>query len=320
MTSRGNVIAVACSILTLECAACGPDPGGGGGGGSGAQVDAGVVADARPPDAGMASQFVSNTPSAIVVDIGAPPTPEVKLISSNLLQKPSGTQVFQQWFGEIQNTGSTTICLVSIDVSFRDQSRAQVAVFHTFADGEPYKSSTSSLVFPCISPGQVGSLYDNAFIASAAPLESVTTIEVDVDSLMSNGAMLASSKPSLASQIQTSGTQNAISGTLTGRSEPIYAIRVSAYPRQPSGLVLGYLSDIALDTLQPDAVFPFTTDSIESSFTDYRIFVDFINGVRPAIAASSSGSALERVAAELADVRRQFREDALARLALANAR
>jgi hypothetical protein len=269
----------------LLLSACGDPPmntvGGGGGG-----PDAMTVPDARTiPDAMVGGGFVSNTPGATVVDVGAPATPNAVLLSSNVLQEPSGGEVFQQWLAEFKNTGSTVVCQVSIDVTLRAASGAVVATFFTFADTDPYMSTGLPLTIGCIAPGKIGSFYDNGFVAAAADLSGVTRIEVRFSLHEYTDVVPAPHAPLVSAQPGMAFGEYIVRGTLTGAGGAIYNIGIDAYPRNASGLVLDHLFATDLDTLQPGAAFPFDTIGTPSPFTDYRLFVEFIDGPKPNVAA-----------------------------------
>lgn len=287
-----------------------------GGGRPGTSPDAGTAPDAGGTDGGgTGSGFVSNTPGATVVDIGQPPRPGAVLISSNVLQEPSRGQVFQQWIGEVKNIGSTLLCFVHIDVALQDTAGATVATFSAFAYGAPYMVSGLTVSVPCIAPGQIGSLYDNGFVASSADLTRVTRIAVRFSDTSGGGVVPAPHAPQISSHVEMSPGESEVAGTLTGVGGPVYAIAITAFPRDPSGLSIAYLFGAALDTLQPGAVVPFHTIGAAVGFTDYRQFVDFIDGVRPAVAAPSSPEA--RQAFDRETMRRAQDDAVRARLAQA---
>jgi hypothetical protein len=318
-----RAVKIVCTLALLGAPGCGEDP-------SDAPPvtpDAAVPhPDASaPPDAPAPlpppGTIVSNTPGATVVDVGTPATPSLALLSSNLLQDPSGSQVFQQWFGEVKNNGSALVCLLRIDVSFQGAGGAQLASFTSFASADPYMFGTSALTMPCLLPGEVGSFYDNGFAGAAIPLADVKTIAIKLSPNEFPGAVPAPHAPLVSSHVTPVFSGFGVTGTLTGNSGPIYNIALDMYPRDASGLVLAQLSAVDLDTLEPGASFPFTTVSVSSDFTQYRQFADFIDG--PAPAAQRTGarpprSALEDAAAAIDAVRREQRAAVRARAARAN--
>src|SRR5262249_18517335 len=148
-------------------------------GDAGAHATSGIdAATSTPPSSPTTTpSFASNTPGADVHDVGTPPTPDLVLISSNLVQKPSGGQIFQQWFGEVQNNGSQIVCQVRAKVSFKDASGTELATFEPYADADPY-DGPGTLTIPCIAPGKIGTFYMNGFVPANAPIENTKTIEV----------------------------------------------------------------------------------------------------------------------------------------------
>ena len=272
-------------------------------------LDARIAMDARVADAAIGTGFVSNTPGATVVDVGAPATPNAVLLSSNLVQEPSGSQVFQQWFGEVKNTGSTVICQVSVNVSLKNASGSQIASFFTFADADPYALTGNSLSIGCLAPGQIGGLYDNGFVATQAQLAGVNRIEVSFAVHEYPGVAPAPHAPLVTSHEATVfGTEFGVAGTMTGVGGAIYNIGLDVYPRTASGLVVAQLFATDLDTLAPGATFSFSTIGTTTAFTEYRQFADFIDGPRPAAqAATPPQAALARAAAGIEADRRDLR-------------
>jgi hypothetical protein len=179
-----------------------------------------------------------------------------------------------------------------------------------------------SLSIGCIAPGQIGTFYTNAFAAAAIPLASVTTIAVKFGLQEYPGVAPHPHAPSISTRVMPVFTSSfVVAGTLTGVSGPIYGIGYDAFPRSPSGLVIDNLFATKIDTLPPGGSFTFTTISTATSFTDYRQFVEFIDGAQPSVVgAASPSSALEGAAAEIEARRRQQRQDSRARAVLANQR
>jgi hypothetical protein len=313
-SSSVRALLSACWLSSLAASGCGDSsttsqqPG----------VDAAINPDSRiAPDArmvdggtGTGTGLVSNTPGASLVDIGNPATPNAVLLSSNLLQEPSGSQVFQQWLGEVKNSGSTVICQVSINVSFRNASGTQLASFFTFADADPYALTGLPLSIGCIAPGQIGSFYDNAFVATQAQLADVTRIEVSFEVHEYAGVVPAPHAPVVTShEAPVFGTEFGVVGTFTGAGGAIYNIGFDAYPRAANGLVLAQLFATDLDTLEPGATFSFMTIGTPTAFTEYRQFAEFIDGPKPAVrVASPAASALVHAAGEVDAARRTLRQ------------
>ena len=249
--------------------------------------------DARPVDPPLPSELESNTPNATAVDVGAPATPTINLVSSNLVQDPSAGRIFQQWVGEIRNVGSTTICQVLAHVRFEDASGAQLAVFDAFSSAEPHMVSGVSLSIGCIRPGEIATLYSNEFVDSAVPLSSVTRIAVAFTSTSGIGAVPAPHAPLITSHVEPRFGGFIVAGSLTGRVGAIYNIGIDVYPRATSGLAFDWLFTSALGTLEPGATVPFSTISTSSSFTEYRVYVHFIDGRKPLRDALAAAALLD---------------------------
>lgn len=274
-------IGVACALGVVGGPACGgdereapPDASGG--------RDAGGR-DAAVPDAppGPGSGLISNTPGATLVDVGVPATPNLVLISSNLLQQPSGGRIFQEWMGEVKNVGSSVVCGLEVHASMRNAAGQQLAVFEPFADAAPYMISGLSLTIGCLAPGDIGTVYDNGFVPTAVELGDVKRLEIAISALGGGGAFPAPHPPIVSSHVVPVFTGFGVAGTLTGNGGPIYNIGLDIFPRDASGLVLGWLIAVDLETLPPGGTFEFTTTSVPASFSAYRVFPDFIDGPKP---------------------------------------
>jgi hypothetical protein len=282
-----------------------------------AQEDGGTKTETPPA-------FVSNMPGAKVSDVGSPATPNLVLLSSNLLQKPSGGQTYQQWFGELQNVGTTTVCEVKVDVSFKGGDGAEIAKFSTYASGDPYEGAGDRLTIPCIAPGKVGSFYANGFADSPAAITAVTTIAIKLQPHEYPDLSPAAHAPVVTSHtVNVFGTLHGIEGTFTGGTATISNVRTDFYPRDATGLVLAQFSAIDLDTLSPGGTFPFTTSGVETPFTQYRSFIDFIEGANSAnnvVVPGHRPSLLEAQVEAIEASRRAQREEVAARQDIANAR
>jgi len=308
--------AFACALV-LTTAACG--------GGSVAEIiDAGTGHDAArspdattPSDASTGRSFVSNTPSATVSYVGA--APSLVLVSSNLRQDPSAVGVFQQWLGEIKNTGTTTACLVEIVASFESSAGAPLALFDTFADAESYMGSGSPLSTPCIAPGEIGSVYDNAFVTAEVSIADIGKIAVQITHLEPRDLVLAPHAPLVTSHVAPVFSGFGVTGTFTGRGGTIHNISLDAYVHDATGLVTDWLFAADLDPLAPGQVVAFTTVSTPTSFSEYRQYTDFTDGAQSvrAFADRSPAAAPDPAIAGPAAARRQHREAVAARAARA---
>ena len=273
--------------------------------------------DASTQDAPVDSTYVSNTPGAAVVDTGSPATPELVLLSSNVLQEPSGNRVFQTWFAEVKNIGTATRCFVQIDASFHAADGTQIAAFNGYADAEPYANQPTHSTDPCLAPGEIGVFWDNGFVAAAAPLASATQLAIQF-SHKEFGSTPAPNKPAVDSQITNGLGGFALTGTITGRTSPIYYLFVNFYPKDARGLVFDIMFADHSETLNPGDVFPFTTLGTPTAFSQYRTYVfNFSTGTKPVAALSPAASATAPSAHDrLAAMRQQHRQATRARAAL----
>lgn len=288
--SRYSLLACASfSALPLLLAACSSASGDGGSpaphdedAGTSVPPSPSSAPEAAAPDATpSAPAFVSNTPGATVVDVGSPPTPGLVLVSLNFLQQPSGGQYYQQWLGEMENVGATPICDVSLNIVYEDASGNAIASPPTtYADADPYALSGFNESVPCIAPGKIGSFYTNGFADSMTALGSVATIAVKFGSLTEPGVAPDPNAPDVTSQPQSTNLGYEVNGTIAVATNggPINDVRLDVYPRDATGLVLAQLSAVDLGAITQGSPFPFTTDAITPAFTEYRQFVQYIQG------------------------------------------
>jgi hypothetical protein len=278
-------VGVACALAAVGLPACGGEerdvPADASGGRDAAMPDA-------PPGPGPGSGFVSNTPGATVVDVGVPAMPNLVLLSSNLLQEPTGGRFFQEWIGEVKNVGSSVVCGVEVTASMRNAAGQQLAVFDSFADAAPYQISDLPLTIGCLAPGDTGTVYDNGFVPTAVEVGDVRRIEIAISALGGGGAFPAPHTPIVSSHVAPVFTGFGVTGTLTGNGGPIYNIGLDIFPRDATGLVFGWLIAVDLETLPPGGTFAFTTTSVPTSFSAYRVFPDFIDGSKPPFTGESA--------------------------------
>jgi hypothetical protein len=240
--------------------------------------------DAGVTDGPTTAPFVSNTPGATVIDVGTPPTPQLVLMSSNLVQQPmSPAGVHQEWFAEVKNVGSSLACQVMVDVTFKSAAGTEARLTGLgFASAAPYafRISPNDNTIPCIPPGNTGGFYiDRPDVLAEARLDMVTAIEVDFTftTPIPDQLVLSSRRPSIVSRLNGLGSQFGVAGELAGQTDVIHDILLTSFPRTASGLVLGRLV-AAVDSLRRDEVVPFISTLIPISFTDYRVFVEFAYG------------------------------------------
>jgi hypothetical protein len=214
-----------------------------------------------------------------VVDVGTPPTPDLVLLSLNFLQEPSAGMFYQQWLGEVENVGTQTVCTVGVGLTFKDGTGAIVVQPRTsYVDSAPYIAQGSTLTFSCLGPGAIGDFYVNGFANTMADTTTVTHIEVSFTPNPLSGTAPDPNAPVVTAQPVPYLGAYALQGTITAGSGAINNIGLTGYPRDATGLVLGQVQATDLGSLSPGAMFPFTTDTVAQSFTEYRIFTSYIEG------------------------------------------
>jgi hypothetical protein len=233
--------------------------------------------DGSTDDAGAATPpFVSNLPSTTVVDVGAPATPDIVLLSSNLVQHPNGPEVYQEWLARVRNAGTAVLCLIGADVHFKDSAGAVVANFSTHVRGQPYASH--ALTIPCLAPGETGNIFTNRIAPSAARVEDITTIAVAFAPVAAAGALPSPSAPTVTSHAQAVDvTRFGVIGTAEGKSV-VHDVDIAVFPRDARGLVVAYLHAARPATLNRGESWAFASEGIEAIFTGYDTHVTFLEG------------------------------------------
>jgi hypothetical protein len=304
---RRGASQAALAFVPLLTAACGSGGDGGAPGGLGFPGnDGGSLADGAAADAGKGDAkaepdggsgpppFVSNPPGAMVTDVGMPPTPDFVLLSLNFLQRPSGGQYFQEWLGEVMNVGTTTACLLRLDIAYKDAGGGVIVpAFTTYADADPYQlvGTTSKLSTACIAPGKIGSFYNNGFANTQTPTAGIKTIAVKFSPLLEQVVPDPNAPTVSAHVVPTAGSFYGLQGSVVAGAGTVNNIGVHAYPRDASGLVLGQLVEADLGTLTPGQSWPFMTAGVSTPFTEFRIYADYIEGAGMFVPALSVADA-----------------------------
>ncbi len=207
--------------------------------------------------------------------------PDLALLSLNFVQSPSGSQYYQEWFGEVENVGSSAICYPQIAVAYEGPSGATIlAMNNTYADAASYTSTGSTLSAPCIPPGKIGSFYQNNIADAAGSTSGVTTLAVTFGSLADASAETPDpNAPTLTSTVESTNLGYGLSGTIAESVGTISNVGYRAYPRDATGLVIGHLQATDLGVITPSTPFSFMSEAIDTPFTQYRDYADYIEGV-----------------------------------------
>jgi hypothetical protein len=281
-------------------------------------------APVSPPlvDASIAPPpFVSNVPGATAVDVSNPKVPGLVLLSVNFLQQPSGGQEYEEWLGEVMNTGSTPVCNVSIDLTYEDASgNAVVTPLTSYAFADPYTAAGSTLSIPCIPPGGVGSFWTNGFAAAEQSTANVTTIAVKFGTFADPAAKPDPAAPTVTSQVMSKAIGYVISGTMAESAATVNNVGVRFFPRDPLGLVLAEFPVTDLGTLSPGAPYPFSTSGISTPFTQYRGYASYIEGAGMGRPRNGDGVAADPALLARLDAARAAHAANDARAALARSR
>lgn len=279
--------------VAVPAVACGD----GGGGDDEAAPDA-RAADARPQpvDAGPAEGGVASNLPGLTWEVKAGSTAGLEIVSSNFVQENLGGSVYQNWYAEVRNNGTRTLCFPEVTIQFQDASGSTLAEMYTFADTAPYKTS-STLSTSCLAPGATGAFWDIQNPPGEAAIGQIRRASYTIGTLEIASAVPHSLAPTITGTVFERLTGYwAVQGTVRGASGgAIRNIGMDVYPVGPEGWIVDNLIDTNLGSIPSGGSWAYETTSYQGSrFTRYHQYVSFIEGssvaasVDPAIAAAEA--------------------------------
>lgn len=205
--------------------------------------------------------LVSNLPATATTTISSTTVAQgLTLVSMNIVPKPDSTLNYVEWFGEVKNNGTATICFPQAHFSLKSTTGVVLWTDTTYADTLPYLS-TSTLSTPCLAPGESGAFWSNDLPSSLFVVSTVGSLTVDFDGLTVLGATkftqtLTSSV--VSDNIYMDGNHWGMSGSLNP-SQSINNVGISGYTKSSGGLLTGRLSDTNLGTITGSTAWTFGT-------------------------------------------------------------
>lgn len=267
-----------------------------------------------------AAGLVSNLPTTATTTFSATTVAQgLTLVSMNVVPDPEGTLNYVEWFGEVKNNGTATICFPQAHFSFKNAAGVVLWTDTTYADTLPYLS-TSTLSTSCLAPGESGAFWTNDLPSSLFVVSAIGSLTVDFDGLAVTGATKFSQTLTsnvVSDDIYMDGNHWGMSGSLSP-SQTIRNVGISGYTKSSGGLLTGRLTDTNLGTITASTAWAFGTGlGIEGPKpASVLTYDDFIIGssttgvsllLPPAIVANPQQAALDtasRDAKESARARR----------------
>ncbi|MBI5537800.1 MAG: hypothetical protein HY898_34060 [Deltaproteobacteria bacterium] len=253
--------------------------GSGGTGGAGGSAGQSAGGSAGTAGSGGATSTNSSIPGASFEFTKEGDAQDVVLVSSNFLQKPSGGQYYQEWIGEVKNTGTKLLCHIQATVSLQTGTGQELAKLDGFANAPPYYSGTGSLMTPCAGPGVSGGLYSNNFGPSEVPLANVAKIVVTLGASVYPNMTPATAAPTIAAQpAEVYGTGSgywALKGKATA-TQSISNLSLKTFPYGPTGLLTGQLGATNLNGMAAGSSWDFESTAVQTKFTQWMVFADFM--------------------------------------------
>ena len=294
-------------------------------GGGGGEED--PIPDGRlQPDAGIADARIDQ-PTGVISNLrnldwqakaGTPAG--FSIVSSNFVQERIGTAVYQHWYAEIRNTGTSTLCIPKVTLDFQDRSGVTLVSLLSYPDTEPYDTG-STVSSTCLAPGKTAPLWTIENPSSEVVLANITRAVWSVDGLERASARPHPLAPTITSNVFERNTGYwAVQGSLRASGGAIRNIGYDAYPVGPEGWIVDDLIDTNLGSLTQGASWSFETTSYKGArFSRYLEAVSFISGVAvasvaPVDAAIASESAAQRAARDARKALRAQRDAGAATL------
>jgi len=263
----------------------------------------GLVADAAPgpsPDVGEASpdegvaqaadaSGASDGPAAAVpmgpfspstaklVYAGQGPSGGLEIVAANLRTSTSGGRSSQDWLVAVRNGGSSPICSVGVNASFKSASGTDLLAVpvQMNIDGETYLDKGAP--FNCIGPGKVGvGTYPLSLLNRSVDPASIARIEHGFPGSIQPTALPASGITLKNVRVEPSefGPKwSVVKGTAVAASAA-RSVFIDVYPKNADGMPLDHLL-ISSDALTAGATWDFTTTSHEGTFTDYYLLLRY---------------------------------------------
>jgi hypothetical protein len=245
---------------------------------TGAPEGGDAAGQAAGQEAGTTPAFKTNTPAATFMNASTAAVGDLVLLTSNLVEQPSGSaNYYQQWFGDVKNVSTKIYCYVNIHLQISPGPGLPLALT-SYADTAPYAISGSTLSASCLGPGETGAMYSNNISDSSANVASSTGFAYQFDGMVTPGAVPHPDAPMVTDALMNGNLGFNVQGTMTAVGA-INNIEFKAYLRDGAGLLQDQVTDTDLNTLAAAGTWMFSTDYGSGQIVDHFDSVSFIDGV-----------------------------------------
>jgi hypothetical protein len=222
---------------------------------------------------------LTNLPLVQFDVLAAPQATGLRPVSFNLLE--TGSLGGRNWFAEIENSGSTAVCLLVTSVHFENSQGVRLTTSTPATMAPRYRSEANALSTRCVAAGESAVL-----LAISMPgvdsVSDLSTVTFEFGGFNMPDAAPHAFTPGVAA---TAGRDPdyitldyyRVVGTLTGQGGPISDPQVEVFPKDANGLIFDWLSDVGFVDLQAGESWQFETDWTEVPFSEYELFTDFFD-------------------------------------------
>lgn len=250
--------------------------------------DAGTVWHRDPPDGSVMMLDDQPDPALVpTVSTIAPPT-SLGIASFEIVTSPEAAGIEMLSFNAVaevsanylyvvaRNTGTNVICYPQITAIFENGAGNDLLRHYSFFTAPSYQVPGSSIVAPCMGPNEEAVAWDIQLVDTVVAPLSVIKAKVALTGEHFGGAFPHPNAPNVSASVMVDGFGTyVVGGQLSGVGQPVENLSIDVYPMDGQGFVFDHLSDIQFSTLAVGGALPFTTSFTQTSFTEFKLFVDF---------------------------------------------
>jgi hypothetical protein len=241
-------------------------------------VDGSVVMLDDDPDPALVPTVSTNAPpssltAAAFEIVTAPQAAGIEILSFNAVAVDIGANYL---YVLARNAGPNVICYPQLTAVFEDAAGNRLLRHYSFFSARSYQIPESTSVVPCMGPNEEAVAWDIQLVDTVVEPISVANAKVAVTAEHFAGAIPHPNAPNVVSSVMVDGFGTyVVSGQLTGVGQPVENMIIDVFPIDAQGFVFDNLQDIQFGPLAVGGALPFTTDFTQTSFTDFKLFVDF---------------------------------------------
>jgi len=211
--------------------------------------------------------FTSNLP-AVTPTVTDPTGTGLTLVSLDVEASSTATLNYVEWFGEVMNTGTATLCYPTADFTFADGAGTALWTDSTYGYALPYIVPSAVFGAACLAPGETGLFWSNDLPLTAFVVGNVATVTITLGATASPEATRFSQSLTAdftEDTLYADGSHWLMTGSLTPTQE-ISNVRIRGFAKNASGLFYDTLEQMNLGTITANTTWTFTTDlSLEGS-------------------------------------------------------